>query len=110
MERRKARTPKSNGKYFASIVYLCTRCTCVTASAALDVRWAFRITLKRAVDLLDDLRPNVQDRGFDKEEGLLVLVTLYSTTDVGASHRTDSHRVHGFCNEVKLQNELSFVS
>jgi hypothetical protein len=51
----------------------------------LGIRWdgPNSITLKRAIDLLNDLRSNIKGRGFDKEEDFPVLVTLYSATDDG---------------------------
>jgi len=51
----------------------------------LGIRWdgPNSITLKRVIDLLTDLRSDIRDRGFNKEEDLPILLALYSTTDDG---------------------------
>jgi hypothetical protein len=52
----------------------------------LGIRWdgPNSITLKRVIDLLTDLRSDIRDRGFNKEEDLPILLALYSTTDDGS--------------------------
>jgi hypothetical protein len=52
-------------------------------SKILGIRWNCpnSITLNRALNLLDDLRSGIKDRGFDKEGDFPILLELYGTGD-----------------------------